>query len=183
MHDSRPDVYVGKSLLKHVPEIRRLADKTGAKTLLDYGSGKGLVYRDGSVAAQLGFETVRCYDPAVPDHSVFPAGEKFDAVISTDALEHIPEDDIPWVLDEIFAAARKFVFATVGAYPAQKILANGENAHACQNDRAWWSASINKVAKRYPGILFRFMIESQNHYISFLPFRRTVRAVTNETSV
>ena len=180
MHGSRPDIYVGKSLIKRIPEIRRLAEKTQAETLLDYGSGKGLVHRNGAVAAQVGVKSVRCYDPAVPEHDTFPAGEKFDGVISTDALEHIPEDDIPWVLDEMFSAARKFVFATVAAFPAQKILPNGENAHACQNDWKWWKSLIETTATEHPAVVYRFVVEVQNHNVKFLPWRRSSRLVTND---
>jgi hypothetical protein len=179
MHVSQPNSYVGKSLIEHIPDIRRLVDRTGAETLLDYGSGKGLVHRGGGVSAQLGVKSVRCYDPAVPEHSTFPAGEKFDGVISTDALEHIPEDDIPWVLNEMFAAARKFVFATVAAFPAHKILPNGENAHACQNHWTWWKSLIETTAQNYPGVVYRFVVEIQNHNLKFLPMRRSSKIVTN----
>jgi hypothetical protein len=180
MHVDQPNVYVGKSLIDQIPHIRRLVDKTGAKTILDYGSGKGLVHRDGSVARQMNVDSVRCYDPAVSEHSTFPRGEKFDGVISTDALEHVPEADLPWVLAEMFGAARKFVFATIGAFPAHKSLANGENAHACQNPWQWWAALIRETAAAHPGVIFHMLIEVQNHNIKFLPVRRSIKTVTNE---
>ena len=39
------DTFPGTSLAPHVPRIKRLIEATGARTLLDYGSGKGQQYR------------------------------------------------------------------------------------------------------------------------------------------
>src|SRR5438270_917821 len=52
------DTFPGSSLLPHVARIKRLIDATGAKTVLDYGAGKGMQYRpqeialDGTVVAE-----------------------------------------------------------------------------------------------------------------------------------
>jgi hypothetical protein len=37
--------FPGQSLFAHVERIKRLIDETGARTILDYGAGKGLQYR------------------------------------------------------------------------------------------------------------------------------------------
>ena len=37
----------------------------------------------------------------------------YDMVISIDVLEHIPEQDIDWVLDRIISKAKKYVFLKV----------------------------------------------------------------------
>ena len=162
------DVYVGKSLIVHLPAIRALVEATGAKTLLDYGAGKGRVYAqqdiklsDGrvipSVQDYLGVDRIACYDPAVPQHWDFPS-QQFDGVISTDALEHCPQDDMPWIVEEMFSAARKFVYANVASYPAHKRLPNGENAHATQQPAEWWDALLRSCATRHPGVTYCFKI-------------------------
>jgi hypothetical protein len=162
------DVYVGKSLIGHLPAIQALVAATGAKSLLDYGAGKGRVYAerniklsDGRVIASvqdyLGVDRIACYDPAVPEHWNFPS-ERFDGVISTDALEHCPQDDMPWIVEEMFATARRFVYANVASYPAQKRLPNGENAHATQQPAAWWDALLRSCAARHPGVTYQFKI-------------------------
>jgi hypothetical protein len=166
---SPEELYLGKSLVGHLPNIRSLVQQTGARSLLDYGSGKGRVYwqRDirlasgeviPSIQEYLGVDRIVCYDPAVAEHSVFPA-ERFDGVISTDALEHCPEQDLPWILEEIFAAARRFVYANVASYPALKFLPNGENAHSTQRPANWWSALIGEVANRHPSVTYRIGIK------------------------
>ncbi len=142
------DTFPGQSLFAHLQPIRRLVEETGAKTVLDYGSGKGLQYRprpiliDGrhvadSVAEYWDVDEVRCYDPGYEPHAALPVG-KFDAVISTDVLEHCPEQDLGWILDELFGFARAFVYVNVACFPARKTLPNGENAHATVRPPEWW---------------------------------------------
>ena len=156
------DVYVGKSLIGHLPAVQALVAATGAKTLLDYGAGKGRVYAqrniklpDGriipSVQEYLGIDRIACYDPAVPEHWNFPS-ERFDGVISTDALEHCPQDDMPWIVEEMFSSARKFVYANVASYPAQKCLPNGENAHCTIRPPEWWEERLRRHAAARPGV-------------------------------
>ena len=105
--------FYGKSLADHFAPVARLISETGAKTLLDYGAGKGMLYEDypgeplGSRHKRLkawGDTKVACYDPG---YEPFAAAyePKYDGVISTDVLEHIPVEDIPWILDKLFASA------------------------------------------------------------------------------
>lgn len=166
---SADDLYHGASLLKHLPTIHQIATKCGAKSLLDYGSGKGRYYeaRDlelisgevvPSIQDYLEVASVRCYDPAVAAHNTLPE-DKFDIVISTDALEHCPESDIPWIVEEIFGFARKAVYANVASYPAKKILPSGENAHATQQPASWWDDLLKSISKRHPGVAYHFEIE------------------------
>jgi hypothetical protein len=143
MHAADPDIFAGRSLREHLPAIRSLVQATGAKRLLDYGAGKGLLYglRDiavpgvgsiPSVKEYLGVEEVVFHDPCVPAFSAFPAERRFDGVISTDAIEHIPSSDMRWVVEEIFSSASRFVFGVVASFPAIKALPTGEDA-----TRAW----------------------------------------------
>jgi hypothetical protein len=89
-------------------------------------------------------------------------------VISTDALEHCPEQDMPWILEEIFAAARRFVYANVASYPAVKLLPNGENAHSTQRPANWWSALVSEVAGRHSGVIYQIKIKEAAKKWGFL---------------
>jgi hypothetical protein len=143
--------FSGGSLKRQMPLIRGLIQATGAKSVLDYGSGKGGAYRTRdfllkgqpvtSVQDYWGVERIVCYDPAYTPYSTLPEGE-FDGVICVDVLEHLPEQDLPWVLEEQFRYARKFVFGNIASYPADKILPNGENAHCTIQPLEWWRDTI-----------------------------------------
>jgi hypothetical protein len=99
-----------------------------------------------------------CYDPAYEPHSGLPEG-KFDGVISTDVLEHCPEEDLPWVIEEIFGYAKRFVFANVACFPARKKLPNGENAHCTIKPIEWWQDLLFDTAKRHVGLPWEFWLQ------------------------
>jgi hypothetical protein len=188
MHRGSDRTFAGFSLLKHLPTIKRMVAATGARSLLDYGSGKGVLYSTqgielktgetiDSVAAYLGVAEIVCYDPGVPEFAAFPQ-RKFDGVISTDVLEHIPESDIPWVIDEMFSSASKFVFANVGSFEALKKLPSGENAHVTQRRPDWWRSLIVERAGRFPGVGYRFEIEEDRTFLPKLFGKRRVTAIS-----
>lgn len=145
---SAEDTFDGHSIIPHITTIRTLVQRFGSKTLLDYGAGKGRMYDrefdlpDGSkmkgLKAVWGLDSVTLYDPGYEEYAALPSGT-FDAVICTDVLEHITEEDIDWVIDELFGYARHFVYGAIACYPAQKILPNGMNAHVTQKSPEWWS--------------------------------------------
>jgi len=155
--------FPGDQLPKYIAVIDTMIRQTGAKTLLDYGSGKGLQYshpvqaNGKTVAASLQehwqLDRIVCYDPGVPDFAALPE-DTFDAVISTDVLEHIPEEDVFWVVEEMFARAAKFVFCNIACYPAQARLPNGDNAHVTVKHPQWWCGAFRAIGARYPSIPF-----------------------------
>lgn len=162
------DMFPGQSLPPHAGTIKQLIMKFGAQTLLDYGAGKGRQYlpmavnvegvgQFGSIPEFWGVQ-VRCYDPAYPPHMALPEG-RFDAVVSTDVLEHCPEADMPWIIDELFAYASRFVFANVACYPARKTLPNGENAHSTIQPVAWWQALFAAASARHGDIPYLVLVE------------------------
>ncbi len=147
----------GQSLRGHVVMIAQIVAEFGIHTVLDYGSGKALGYtklkgkRDGKPVTGLkdiwGVDDITLYDPAFEPNSKLPTG-KFDLVVCTDVLEHCPEEDIPWIVGEIFGMSERFVFCTVASYPAIKILPNGENAHITLKSPAWWKEVFDVASGR-----------------------------------
>jgi hypothetical protein len=154
------ETFNGGSLKRHCDEVAKLVRETGARTILDYGAGKGALYHtypgeaaDGPVKSQPRWPGVKvtCYDPGYLPFSA-PYEGRFEGVISTDVLEHIPEEDVPWVLDDLFAAAERFVYAVAACYPARKVLPNGENAHITLQAPTWWKGQLELAARRHPGV-------------------------------
>jgi hypothetical protein len=156
--------YPGVSILPHVGRIRNLIQDTQSKTVLDYGSGKGLQYEphrikvDGvgecdSLMDYWDVDEVRCYDPCYAPYSTLPEGQ-FDGVICTDVLEHCVEEDLPWIVGEIFSFSTKFVFASIACYPAKSRLPNGENAHCTVKPPQWWDELFRETGARYPAVRY-----------------------------
>jgi len=165
------DTFPGKSLAPQAGHIRRLIGLTGAATILDYGSGKGLQYRargivDGGSGVEIeypdirsywGVDSVHCYDPAYSPYAQVPQA-KFDGVICTDVLEHCPEEDMPWIVAELFSFARRFVFANVACFPAQKRLPSGDNAHCTIRPPKWWRELIQHCSASHPDVGYEFRL-------------------------
>lgn len=156
------DTFPGSALLPQVKRIKRIIVATGAQNVLDYGCGKGRQYdlRNVSIAGDGTWESIQdywdvdfvhCYDPCYQPFTALPTGT-FDGVVCTDVLEHCPESDIEWIVDELFTYATRFVFANVACYPAEKRLPNGENAHTTLKPVDWWKDAFRTAAGRRPGV-------------------------------
>ena len=138
MHKISDGMFNGRSLLKFVDIIKAYLENNNCKSILDYGCGKGILYTDNynvlttEIDAPLhkywNLDSYQLFDPAYEEHSKLPAHKK-DAVICTDVLEHIAEDDLDWVVSEIFSYAKKIVFLNVACFEALKTLKDGRNAH------------------------------------------------------
>lgn len=107
------------------------------RDILDYGCGKA------TLSYALPFD-IRCYDPAIEGLDKPP--EPADIVVCTDVLEHVEEQCVDAVLDELQRLTRIFLFATVATGPARKNLPDGRNAHITQRPLLWW---LERLAARF----------------------------------
>jgi hypothetical protein len=121
---NNPKNWAGNDSKSYHNYIRFLMDRYAAQTVLDYGCGKGQQYIDvvpyglphGVMSEPMNFQTrinaesVYKYDPCVPAFDQEPVGQKFDAVICTQVLGSIPDDDIAWIKHKFMNYAAKFVF-------------------------------------------------------------------------
>lgn len=139
--------FPGESLRQHAPMIARLIELYNAKSLLDYGCGKGKQYSVEKIHTNY-FKDIMpaLFDPAVPTHDTLPEGV-YDGVISTDVMEHIPDSALDEVFTSIYSKATKFVYLGICTVPARAILPNGENAHCTVHDITWWKDRIKPFAK------------------------------------
>ena len=152
---SPEDTYNGLSTISFAEILKKIILKNKCKTLFDYGSGKGDRYFKHSEFAGKTFPPLKeywnveasLYDPGIMP--VKPKNKKFDIVISIDVLEHIPFEDLNWVINEIFEYAKDIVFLNIACYPAKALLPNGKNAHVSVFDPWWWSGYISAIASKY----------------------------------
>ena len=122
--------WAGYDVVKYQKKIKDLVDHYRAKTILDYGCGKGLQYKEklpygGGTGYELPKEewqtfdeylgvTVFKYDPCVAGFKRKPEkNRKFDGVICTQVLNSIPDDDMTWVRETLENHATKFCFIGV----------------------------------------------------------------------
>jgi len=157
-------IFAGISLCDHLASITEIIRKEKARSLLDYGCGKGWLYSKEKCKRlplnkkgeklknplqdlwQLDFHAL--YDPGYEEFRTLPKG-KYDAVICTDVIEHIDEKDAPWVLEEIFTFAKKFVYVTIACYEAKKTFDNGRNVHVNVKKPDYWNKLLKNLHEKH----------------------------------
>jgi hypothetical protein len=158
MHGN-PKRFPGFSLKSYVDYITTLVNKHEPDNLLDYGCGKGYQYLVKRCHEPWGI-LPHCYDPAVTFLDTKPEGT-FGGVICTDVLEHVPEDDVDFVLSELFKYAEKFVFLSIATFPARKTMPNGINCHVTVKDKRWWLDKILQVSGDIDCVVCFHLVDNQ----------------------
>jgi hypothetical protein len=142
-------VFDGRGLALHLELVRQLCRKFRATSLIDYGCGKAKAYKgtrarhaagreEQGLQSLWGLQTLALYDPAVRDYAALPE-RRFDAAVSTHVLEFTPEEDVDWVLAELFRYASRFVFLAIACHPSPWELPGGGNYHVTQRSPGWWT--------------------------------------------
>lgn len=170
--------FSGRSLAAHLDPLKTAVDAYQLRTILDYGCGKALAHKSVQYTTPegktlhglrevLGVDEITLYDPGFGPYQELPKGT-FDGVVCCDVLEHIPEEDTDWVIDELFAYAETFLLCTVACYPASKNLPDGENAHVTLKKPGWWIDKIEAAAARRGKVKYFAWVETdtdQRHLI------------------
>lgn len=118
------------------PGIAGLAMKLRADSVLDYGCGKG-TFKPALLAILPTIE-VREYDPAIAEKASAPSPA--DIVVCADVMEHIEPDCLEDVIRHLRSLTRKLLVAGIAVHPAEKLLADGRNAHLIVQNKEWWLA-------------------------------------------
>ena len=137
----------------------RALQKRCALTVLDYGCGLGHAPWRATAELPNGVwgmlrDKVKCfylYDPAVPHFSQPPPdGWLFDIVACADVMEHIPEEHVDEVLENIkkYCQEDGYLLFSISGNPAFKKFIDGENLHCTIQDSDWWSKKISSVCNR-----------------------------------
>jgi hypothetical protein len=134
--------FKGYSCLTLKNEIKSIIQLTDSKTILDYGSGKGCQYSIKQIDEFWGV-VVDCYDPYVKELSILP-NKCYDGVLCTDVLEHVPENEVDFVLNNIFSRANKFAYFCIHTGKAVKKFSDGTNVHVTIKNQEFWTNLIKE---------------------------------------
>lgn len=100
--------------------------------------------------------TQTTFDPtatAAADMPVPPG--PFDVVVATAGFELLSDEDVPWVLDELFRRARSAVFVTVDDIARTIDLTNGRKLRVSRRGFAWWRAVMEASSRLRPELRWR----------------------------
>jgi len=142
LHSSGAYGFGGKHLPAVLPHLMALK----ARSLIDYGAGRSRIAE--RLGHKAGIPDVVSFDPAIPERSVLP-DRRFSVVVSFDVLEHIPEEEMDAVLEEMATLAPDALHV-IDTRPAIALLSDGRNAHVSQHDEAWW---LQRLGRHWPNVI------------------------------
>jgi hypothetical protein len=149
---SNPDLLDEQQILDRGP-YRTLVDAVDARSIQSYqlvSAGAALDVQQRIVSLSSGSSVVcqRSHLPPGRDDR----GGRADGVLCRAFLEYLPDEDIPWVLDRLFADARGFVAAAVALDPAPARFADGKHLPVTRRTREWWVDHFETASQRYPAV-------------------------------
>ncbi len=100
------------------------------------------------------WEVTRCDHAPLWEHE---AGERFDAVICRGGPELLPGEDLPWIVEALFARARRFVHLAVDE-TAQCVLPDGRRLHAPARPASRWYDAFQAASRRHPHVYWRLAL-------------------------
>jgi hypothetical protein len=136
-------------------QVRELAGRCDGQKLLevrlcDVGPGRGLRGH----LSELDVEQIGAFTD-------LPKGGQpgeFDGVVCAEGLEHLPDEDVPWVVEELFCRARNFVYASVEEPAGPRTLPDGRVLNAGERGWAWWKPLFEKAGARHPGVSWKLAV-------------------------
>lgn len=133
------DVWPGKSLISHLPWLKKYVEGNHIESILDWGCGKALFHPEEWK------DKVTKYDKCISEFNVKPS-IKFGLVICTDVLEHIPMDSVEDAIREIlnYRAETGLAYFSICCRPAWQKLPDGTQAHATVMPPIWWNKLFSK---------------------------------------
>jgi hypothetical protein len=149
--------FLGWATPLYTAQINELVQSTGTKTILDYGCGAGEQYTVRNCHHAWGGIMPWLYDPFVASFNKPPSG-KFDGVLCNDVLEHIPEDELDEVYEELIGYTRLWCFISVCCRPAntKKLLPGGKNVHVTLRPPEWWREKIGAAFDGHVPVYLEF---------------------------
>ncbi len=105
-------------------------------------------------------------DAAGPDRS------RHDGVVCSSGLDRLPPEDMPWVLEQLFQQAGRFVFAAVCEPVKPSKPARGYPPIGTVHTREWWVAHFEAAASRHPQIRWQLALGQGGEDGGEVPFMR-----------
>ncbi|MGS0940669.1 ELM1/GtrOC1 family putative glycosyltransferase [Pseudomonas luteola] len=111
------------------------------------------VHKDSLATTHYRFEQLR--QPDLPSHDL----------LAVSGLEHLPPEDVPWLVDRLFRLSRSFVYIRAGMGTDESLISSIKG----------WRALLRRVSQRYPDRCWQLDCEDGNgtlqRYLADFPLR------------
>ena len=154
------NTFAGFSLIKWIPEIKAVIKKNNSKSIIDFGCGKAMAYKEQidyknitypNIKKFWNLDEITLYDPGVKEYNLYPK-KKADGIICTDVIEHITNEDVIKFIEELYLLSKKFVFLVIATKPASKYFEDGRNIHLTLKSDNEWNMVFNDFKNKFPKI-------------------------------
>ena len=126
-------------------QLENALEESGSRTLLEVDL-TGRIRRENSSL---------CSTIALTHHDLATSGElpeTCDGVVCRGVLELLPDEDVPWVIDALFAHARRFVCVEIDNETREESLADASTLTTHSRDVSWWMEHFSIASRRHPEI-------------------------------
>jgi mitochondrial fission protein ELM1 len=100
-----------------------------------------------------------------------PSGQMADGVLCLGGLDDLPSADMPWVVDELFRHARRFVFASIECKPS--VRRRGEPPTGTDGTPVGWQSLFEQAAARHPDVHWEISLRGDPTYPGDAPSFRS----------
>jgi len=158
---SNPDLLDEQHMLDRGP-YRALVDAFDARSVQAYqlvASGAASDVRQRIVSLTSG-SSIACQRSPLPAER----DGRADGVLCRAFLEYLPDEDIGWVLDKLFADARGFVAAAVALDPAAAAFPDGTRLPMTRRTREWWLDHFESASRRHPSVRWHLSLYGASRF-------------------
>jgi hypothetical protein len=89
-----------------------------------------------------------------------PPNTPSDIVYASDGLTLLPDEDVPWLLEEIFSLAAQLVYVTIQDVKFLPEIPSYLESHT--RDFQWWASQFQAISTRYPTIHWALIFHTTN---------------------
>ncbi len=87
--------------------------------------------------------------------------QRFDIVLSPGGLHLVPDEDIPWVIEEMFHRANDMVYVAIKNTNRDQSFSAEPPQLGLKRDFNWWMSHLESISARYPGIHWKFVFHTE----------------------
>ncbi len=85
-------------------------------------------------------------------------------IVSSEVLDSLPDEDVPWVLDELFRSARRKVAVTVTAAPRTSVSGDAIQVSQPSRPESWWVAQLEAASCHHPERHWQLIVHTRNRW-------------------
>ncbi|MCZ6500105.1 MAG: ELM1/GtrOC1 family putative glycosyltransferase [Gammaproteobacteria bacterium] len=141
--------------------LAKLLEECSVHTVLDCqisAASRGSILGFPAVA-KAGIEQLVEFDPTAHLGDAV-SSERVDATVCFATLDFVPDEDIPWLLKQLFGRTRRLVYCEVSNKTESQYLSNGMTLNRRNRPVEWWQYQFELVARHYPAVRWRLRIQN-----------------------